>query len=1152
MIMIKTIPKRVENKGFALIITVSILVLLALVTVGLLTLSTVTVRSSALGAAQAEARANAKLALTLALGELQKTMGPDRRISARAETLAKDPRLGASVPANTGKAWWVGVSNSDPDKGVELDAPVGTDNPSIIWLVSGLDRNATPGSQISGGQRFENPVKMYGDKTIDTVLLTGGSPIEAGSVMVMDQSGRSTGGYAYFIDDNGMKAQLAATNPQLRNDNKTPLGGGVVPGSYDLSILDNMDSLAGAAMEDYNKIGSLNDLPLIGGDLVIARQKRLGYTTRSLGVLTDVRKGGLKRDLTIAFERDDIFTSVFPKSGRGGGFGERYLVLDSTKFKQSRDLQKNGYIHWEMFKDYYNIKKSILKKSGRGGADYLDSIMITKSGIFNGYQNTAFGRGQLGPHAIGPNSDVPGQHQQMPYGDYSTITSRGKTEDYKHSPVTPILSRMQQNAWLDLLPPAGRGKGQRLKTNVQLWKSQYNPYNVGLNIIGDAPQFGPRIIHYPQVHFSIPQARYKNSQGVEVAFDNIEGFSGKRQSSVPHEVLLGPGRSHVFAFKNYGEIGKDNDEFLYDDKVRDLTLQSIYREYELATGLSGKVNLTVDFILERPSMMHGANSNARNASHEVAQTMWSPFCFDVINRRFPGKTIKKSVSSGELNENTMASFAFNLRTTREGSGAIRPLVDANIRALMCNTKWDSPLGLPLLAAYSPENEGETDQQIFDMDTRDNPFGYTYWGGGRDPLDGFDRVILFDIPREDLVSLGQLQHAGVGRFSYEPTYIVGNSYANLRIPLEDWKASVQDTFSRDCGLPSTAIPGSFNLYDASYLVNEELWDSYIFTTIPQVADNYGRTSVDPRPTEAYFKSLLAGEALLPNPRFLPYEPPGSRFDVATTQMQSSSRGTTGAFYHNAGHLMVDGAFNVNSTSVDAWEAFLSGTHQLPYQKLSERGAVTGFSVDGEVKGVRFPRVKSILGDPMEKDRLDENYWTGFRTLEQEEVRELAEAIVKEVKERGPFLTLGEFINRKLDYGELGERGALQAALDATVNSGLDNSFEESAGHASVPKDSTQGAGFPGQLLQGDILQALSPCMTVRSDTFTIRAYGESRNPGSNEVRARAWCEATVQRYPDPVVDPDSEADPLAELVNPTSKFGRRFRMVSFRWLSPNEI
>ena len=77
------------------------------------------------------------------------------------------------------------------------------------------------------------------------------------------------------------------------------------------------------------------------------------------------------------------------------------------------------------------------------------------------------------------------------------------------------------------------------------------------------------------------------------------------------------------------------------------------------------------------------------------------------------------------------------------------------------------------------------------------------------------------------------------------------------------------------------------------------------------------------------------------------------------------------------------------------------------------------------------------------------------------------------------------------------------------------------------------------------------MTVRSDTFTIRAYGESRDAGG-EVKARAWCEATVQRYPDPVIDASSSGSPLGELVDPSSKFGRQFRIASFRWLSPEEI
>jgi hypothetical protein len=410
----------------------------------------------------------------------------------------------------------------------------------------------------------------------------------------------------------------------------------------------------------------------------------------------------------------------------------------------------------------------------------------------------------------------------------------------------------------------------------------------------------------------------------------------------------------------------------------------------------------------------------------------------------------------------------------------------------------------------------------------------------------DRVILFDVPRRDLVSLGQLQHAAAGRFSYEPSYIVGNSYANPRIPLDDWKASVRDTFSTPAnGAADWKINGSFSLYDASYLVNEVLWDSYTFTTLPQQNDNYRGGDV-----RADYPALLERTTLLPNPRFIPYLPHGSKFDATTLKQAGSA--TTGSFFHNAGHLLVDGAFNVNSTSADAWEAFLSGTHQLPVAKISATGRVTGYT---ETENVRFPRCSNTLGEGMKTAAMDENYWTGFRELTQYEVREIAEQIVEEIKARGASLTLGAFVNRRLEYGDTGRSGPLQAALDKTVNKSLNRNFAEAADDTrfpTLPADSSQGAGFPGQLLQGDVLQALGPYMTVRSDNFTIRAYGEARNPATGKITAAAWCEAVVERRPDPVPSPTNAKSALEELTLPSSPFGRSFTILSFRWLSPLEV
>jgi hypothetical protein len=72
---------------------------------------------------------------------------------------------------------------------------------------------------------------------------------------------------------------------------------------------------------------------------------------------------------------------------------------------------------------------------------------------------------------------------------------------------------------------------------------------------------------------------------------------------------------------------------------------------------------------------------------------------------------------------------------------------------------------------------------------------------------------------------------------------------------------------------------------------------------------------------------------------------------------------------------------------------------------------------------------------------------------------------------------------------------------------------------------------------------------------IRGYGDHRDTASGKIVAKAWCEAVVRRTAE-YVDPSDEATVLpsaATLVSETNaRFGRRFQIVSFRWLSPDEI
>jgi type II secretory pathway pseudopilin PulG len=72
--------RRSAKRGFALVVTLSLMILLTILAVGLLSLSSISLRSSNQSAAMGIARAIAKMTMLLALGDLQKQLGPDPRV----------------------------------------------------------------------------------------------------------------------------------------------------------------------------------------------------------------------------------------------------------------------------------------------------------------------------------------------------------------------------------------------------------------------------------------------------------------------------------------------------------------------------------------------------------------------------------------------------------------------------------------------------------------------------------------------------------------------------------------------------------------------------------------------------------------------------------------------------------------------------------------------------------------------------------------------------------------------------------------------------------------------------------------------------------------------------------------------------------------
>ncbi|HSH96627.1 MAG TPA: hypothetical protein VK968_20935, partial [Roseimicrobium sp.] len=141
-----------DQRGFALLITITLLAFLVLLLVSLASLTRVETQVASNGQQLAQARQNALMALNIALGQLQKYTGPDQRVTARADLktnyaggpLATDAE--SSTPYvdfwKTRSRSWTGVwGNTATSIGYSLlpnqiTAPGNT--PTLIgWLVSG-------------------------------------------------------------------------------------------------------------------------------------------------------------------------------------------------------------------------------------------------------------------------------------------------------------------------------------------------------------------------------------------------------------------------------------------------------------------------------------------------------------------------------------------------------------------------------------------------------------------------------------------------------------------------------------------------------------------------------------------------------------------------------------------------------------------------------------------------------------------------------------------------------------------------------------------------------------------------------------------------------------------------------------------------------
>lgn len=193
-----------ESRGFALVVTLSLMILLTVIAVGLLSLSAISMRTSSLGSAQAEARANARLALMLAIGELQKQLGPDQRVSMTADQRVVPGGDGGESSSAAGNRQWTGVFDSWPMASSARPSPV-----FRSWLVSGdpsqFSRLNAAETELTGASAIE----LVGAGTLGPAV----AGLVKAPVMNLTASGTQTGHLAWWVGDQSVKAAVSTKPP---------------------------------------------------------------------------------------------------------------------------------------------------------------------------------------------------------------------------------------------------------------------------------------------------------------------------------------------------------------------------------------------------------------------------------------------------------------------------------------------------------------------------------------------------------------------------------------------------------------------------------------------------------------------------------------------------------------------------------------------------------------------------------------------------------------------------------------------------------------------------------------------------------------------------------------------------------------------------
>jgi len=1204
-------PQGPRPNGFALVITLALMVLLTLIVVGLLSLSSVSLRTAADGSAMATARSNARLALMLALGELQRSAGADQRVTARADIL--DEKI--PNPQLTGVWESMEIKATAPPSPADYKASA-KDAKFRSWLVSYTDP-AISRKAAFARDAMPSPVTLWGKGTLGDKALAKGQVSASKVPLTPSSKAKSSGALAWAVLDEGIKARVntpytdAATAVAAKT---VQLGAGERPG---VEFIDGMNGLT-RQLFDKNKpefatiekgISRLN-YGLVAQNLGKATSDDLqavthDITTQSVGLFTDTAHGGLKKDFQLLTN-----APALPASYKDSGIYASLLGLPKTAAPSDPT--------WASLRDFSRLYTDKLLNAG--GVPYVKSQLPT----INGWQAAKGDPPNLTINRTPP----PGLVLLPTIAKVQVLFALVANDIYlyeKGAPVSQVQLHGPQGSWF-----VGTKYLYELDLQYTPIVTLHNPYNVAIEC--NDVHFEFLNVPFSATIYRNGVAQNTALAPLDQMFytDNELGLVNKRfamtlkdkaSDGTPGSTTfrLLPGEVKIFSPyldpTHTWRQEQQGNRIYWDFDSKDASTNITQNIVAIPGWRGDGIGFVLDWLDPAPMRIGGSDDEQRQAGRwagclglapdDKIHVVFAPQSMPLANNKFvvqmtttpAGATAPVSTGALEFDYETatglrkfiLGSDSGTLRypltgdingidmfdhqtvpikdrihakpfclisaqgkTTAgghpgdnlEGRLATKPwcFAHANIVGSSQKVVTENSANFSHEIDFQELEKGSTDLVGIDLQDRGN-----FVSGLTREL-GVKFGGLYDVPLAPLQNFSTLNGANPGGASgFLPRFAqpIGNSWAH---PLISPGKLME-------------VKSGGNYLDHSFLLNLALYDSFYFSGLAAQSGPFGTGKTTP----TLAADFAAGKPL-DDPRLLLHLPntrPAS--DLAADLLK------TDAHTRIAAWQLMEGAFNVNSTSVLAWKAMLASIHdsqalinQLnktakpPSSKLAS--LTTEKKNEARISRLRLPVSMSAANGADPKD----GYWLGPREYSDYQLQGLAESIVKQVRLRGPFLSMAEFVNRRLGSDQTAQCGALQQAIDdtplnqgfaAVAGAGFEIPAAKVAGYKYVNPQAGSGPsyqGAPGYLTQADLLNVLGNAATPRSDTFTIRGYGEARDD-SGKILAHATCEAVVQRFPEWVDPSDPVETSLDKLTSQANKtFGRRFLITSLRWLNSNEI